>query len=117
VRFDEYRFSGLPDKKPNPNLFSLSPRNYTKGLLSIGPKGFNDNRRPRTDSFLLRAYHEKKEFITIEPSAQRNSDTPNARGVVKDKTRTMADELQPEISRAAVYLHTKIQIQRLGLNA
>jgi hypothetical protein len=81
VRFDEYRFSGLPDKKPNPNLFSLSPRNYTKGLLSIGPKGFNDNRRPRTDSFLLRAYHEKKEFITIEPSAQRNSDTPNARGV------------------------------------
>ena len=39
--------------EPNLNLFSLPylHETYTKGLLSIGPKGFNDNHRPRTDSF------------------------------------------------------------------
>ena len=63
----------------------------------------------------VRAYLEKKEFMIIEPSAPYTGAELGSAlgGVAKDKTRTMAiatnfpDNLWPEMSRAAVYLHNR----------
>ena len=59
VRFDEYRFSGLPDKKPNPNLFSLSPRKLTRKDYYLLDR-MASTIIAALEQFFLRAYLERK---------------------------------------------------------
>ena len=92
LRFDEYRFSGLPDKKPNPNLFSLSPRKLTPRDYYLLDRMASTIIAALEQIFFCKGLSRKE---TIEPSAPYTGaqlrGAERSGGVVKDKTCTLYD--------------------------
>jgi hypothetical protein len=94
------------------HLFGMLKRQYR-----IEPKVVEVDNELTTQKPDVRNYLENTEFMKVEPSAPytqgQNGGAERSGGVLKDEIRTMAiaanlpDEIWPEISRAAVYLHNR----------